>query len=94
MFIFRLLLLYVDTIIYNGISELNKTCTQVEKITCFNKPMSNIKILKWQKRSIFMLFFLTFCTNQWFKKLQIFSFKTFLQQQQNILIVVDFIESP
>lgn len=56
--------------------------------------MSNIKILKWQKNIFFRLFFLKFCTNHSGSKiLQIFCFKTFLQQQQNILIVVYFLKA-
>lgn len=51
--------------------------------------MSNIKILKWQKEAFYRIFFHIFVQISGLKILQMLSFKTFLQQQQNILIVVD-----
>ena len=61
--------------------------------------MSNIKILKWQKKkkkSPFVSFFLILYKSQWFKNItnflvsKTFFFFFFLQKQQNILIVVCF----
>lgn len=71
----------------------------IQKINSFNKihvKHQNTEMAK--KKKITLVFFFQFCTNHSGSKiLQIFSFKTFffsLQQQQNILIVVYFLESP
>lgn len=69
----------------------------IQKINSFNKihvKHQNTEMAK--KKKITFVFFSQFCTNHSGSKiLQIFSFKTFfLQQQQNILIVVYFLESP
>lgn len=61
--------------------------------------MSNIKILKWQRKKnvFFLIYFVQITVVQ--KILQILTLKIFFcfvfqQQQKNILIVVYFLESP